>query len=96
MISGKFCLRPFDEKLTHRAVGKIGFLPACCMKGDFKMTRDEWLRRTSAQVQNLRERIAASGEECLQAEEEHELQGLERKLETLAGGKGCDRRKSFI
>ena len=60
------------------------------------MTRDEWLRRTSAQVQNLRERIAASGEECLLAEEEHELQGLERKLETLTGGKGCGRRKSFI
>ena len=60
------------------------------------MTRDEWLRRTSAQVQNLRERIAASGEEGLMIEEESELQSLERKLEMLTGGSDRSRRKSFI
>ena len=52
------------------------------------MTRDEWLRRTSAQVQNLRERIATAEEECLLPDEEKELQGLERKLETVTGGSG--------
>ena len=60
------------------------------------MTRDEWLRCISARVQNLRERIAASGEECLMLEEEHELQGLERKLEALTGGNDRGRRKPFI
>ena len=52
------------------------------------MTRDEWLRRTSAQVQNLRERIATAEDECLLADEEKELQGLERKMETVTGGSG--------
>ena len=65
------------------------------MKGDFEMTRDEWLRRTSAQVQNLRERIATAEEECLLAGEEHELQGLERKLEKLTGGGNRGGRKTF-
>ena len=59
------------------------------------MTRDEWLRRTSAQVQNLRERIATADEECLLAEEESELQCLERKLETLTGRNDRSPRKSF-
>ena len=66
------------------------------MKGDFKMTRDEWLRRTSAQVQNLRERIATAEDECLLADEEKELQGLERKLETVTGGSGRGGRKTFV
>ena len=60
------------------------------------MTRDEWLRSISAEVQNLRERMATAEDEYLLAEEECELQGLERKLELLTGGKGCGRRKSFI
>jgi len=59
------------------------------------MTRNEWLRSASARIQNLRERIAASGEECLMLEEESELQGLERKLEKFTGEKGCGGRKSF-
>ncbi len=59
------------------------------------MTRDEWLRRTSAQVQNLRERIATADEECLLAEEENELQGLERKMVTVTGRNDRSPRKSF-
>ena len=59
------------------------------------MTRIEWLRCASARIQNLRERIAASGEDCLMGEEERELQCLERKLETMTGGNDRSRRKSF-
>ena len=60
------------------------------------MTRDEWLRRTSAQVQNLRERIATAEEECLLADEEKELQCLERKMETFTGGSGRAGRKALV
>ncbi len=59
------------------------------------MTRDEWLRRTSAEVQNLRERIATAEEECQLSDEEKELQGLERKLETVTGGSVRGGRKTF-
>jgi len=51
------------------------------------MTRTEHLRGLSAQIQNLRERIVAAGEECLMDEEETELLRLERKRETLISGR---------
>ena len=60
------------------------------------MTRDEWLRRTSAQVQNLRERIATAEDECLLADEEKELQGLERKMELLTGGSSRRGRRTSV
>jgi len=60
------------------------------------MTRIEWLRGLSMRIQNLRERIAAAGEECLMGEEESELQCLEQKLESRTGGSDRDRRKSFV
>jgi hypothetical protein len=66
------------------------------MKGDFEMTRVEWLKGLLAQIENLRERIAAAEEDDLVAGEENELQCLERKLETLSGGNGQSRRKSFV
>ncbi len=59
------------------------------------MTHVEWLKGLSAQIENLRERIAASGEECLAVEEESELQSLEQKLETLTGGSDRGRKKSY-
>ena len=59
------------------------------------MTRHEWLKGVSLRIQNLRERIAATEEECLMGEEESELRCLERKLETRTGGSDRDRRKSF-
>ena len=51
------------------------------------MTRTEHLRGLSARIQNLRERIVASGEECMMDEEENELLRLERKRETLISGR---------
>ncbi|MFH0984878.1 MAG: hypothetical protein V1882_05015 [Candidatus Omnitrophota bacterium] len=51
------------------------------------MTRIECMRGLSARIQNLRERIVASGEECLMAEEENELLRLERKREALISGR---------
>ena len=48
-----------------------------------------------AALDRSRERIAASGEDCLMGEEERELQCLERKLETMTGGNDRSRRKSF-
>jgi hypothetical protein len=59
------------------------------------MTRIECLRGLSARIQNLRERIAASGEDCLMDEEESELLCLEQQLEMLTGGSNHARRKSF-
>jgi len=60
------------------------------------MTRSEWLRGLSEQIQNLRERIAASEDDDLMTGEESELQCLEQKLETLSGGNGRGQRKSFV
>ena len=59
------------------------------------MTRVECLRSLSEQIQNLRERIAAAGEEYPMGEEEGELLCLEQKLEMLTGGSNHARRKSF-
>ena len=60
------------------------------------MTRIEWLRGLSGRIQNLRERIAAAEEDDLMTGEENELQCLEQKLETVSGGNGPGRRKSFV
>ena len=60
------------------------------------MTRIEWLKGLSERIQNLRERIAAAEEDDLMTGEENELQCLEQKLETVSGGNGQYRRKSFV
>ena len=60
------------------------------------MTRSEWLKGLSEQIQNLRDRIAAAEEDDLMTGEESELQCLEQKLETLSGGNGRGQRKSFV
>ena len=60
------------------------------------MTRIEWLKGLSEQIQNLRERIAAAEEDDLMTGEENELQCLEQKLETLSGANGRCQRKSFV